>query len=56
MEIIACLDFREFMIFELFTKFRIRELFISMLGGAHNNNFRQIPKFANLASCKIGEN
>ena len=40
--IFACLDFREFVIWGLFTKSRIRELSISMIGMAQNNNFREI--------------
>ena len=51
--IFACLDFREFMIFGLFTKSKIRELSILMIGNAHNNNFREISKFANLFSSRI---
>ena len=35
----ACLDFREFMILGLFTKSRIPELSLSMIGRAHNNDF-----------------
>ena len=35
----ACLDFRKFVILGLFTKSRIRELSISMIGRDHNNNF-----------------
>ena len=37
----------------IFTRSRISELSISMLGSAHNNNFRKIPKFANLSSTRI---
>ena len=48
--IFECLRFREFVILGHFTKSRIRELLILMTGGAQNNNFRKIPKFANL-SC-----
>ena len=50
--IFACLDFREFVIFGLFTKSRIRELSISMIGSAYNKNFCEIPKFANLSSSR----
>ena len=35
--IIACLDFREFVIFELFTQSKIRKLSISMIGSGYNN-------------------
>ena len=45
----ACLNFREFVILGLFTKSRIRELLISMIGSAPNNNIREILKFAHLS-------
>ena len=35
--IFTYLDFREFVILGLFTKSRIRELSISMIGSTHNN-------------------
>ena len=42
---------QEDVILGLFTKSRIRELSISMIGSwAHKNNFREIFKFANLSS------
>ena len=47
--IFACLNFREFVFLGLFTKSRIRESSISMMGSAQNNNFRDILKFANLS-------
>ena len=40
-----CLDCRQYVISGLF-----RELSISMIGSAHNNDFREIPKFVNLSS------
>ena len=49
--IFACLDFREFMILELFVESRIRALSISLIV-AYYNNFRDIPKFANLSSSR----
>ena len=48
--IFACSDLREFVILGFFTKSRISELSISMIGSAHNNNFPKIPNFANLSS------
>ena len=48
--IFACLDFRKFVVMGLFTKSRIRELSFSMLGSAHNINFREILKFVQLAT------
>ena len=50
--IFACLGFREFVILELFTKSRIRELSISMIGSDHDNTFHEILKFANLSSAR----
>ena len=47
--IFACLNFRQFFIFGLFARSRIRELSISMIGSAIINNFREIFKFANLS-------
>ena len=41
------------MILELFTKSRIREISISMIGSAYNSTFREILKFANLFSSRI---
>ena len=52
MVIFACLNIGEFVILELFMKSRIRELSISMIGSAHNNNFREISKFANLSAAQ----
>ena len=48
--IFACFDFREFVIWGLFTKSSIRELSISIIASAHNNHFHEILKFANLSS------
>ena len=53
--IFACLEFREFVVLGLFTNHIIRELWISMIGSAHNNNFREILNFANL-SLRISRN
>ena len=48
--IFACLDFHKFVILGLiFTNSKIRELSISMIGSAHNNNFWEIPKFTNMS-------
>ena len=47
--IFACLTFREFVIFGLFTKSRSRKLSISMIGSAHNGISREIFKLANLS-------
>ena len=33
-------------------KSRVCELSISMIDSAHNNNFREIPKFANFSSLR----
>ena len=43
-----CLDFREFVILGLVTRTRICEVSISMIASAHNNNYREILKYANL--------
>ena len=51
--LLACLDFREFVILGLLTKSRIRELYISMIKSAHNNNFCEIPKFAKIKTTRI---
>ena len=48
----GCLDFREFVIVGLFTKSRIQEFAISLIGIGHNNNFREILKFGNLSSSQ----
>ena len=48
--IFTCLDFREFFILKFFTKSRLCELSISMIGSAYNNNFLAFLKFANLSS------
>ena len=48
--IFSLFRFARIWIFQLFTKSRIRELSISMIGSAHYNNFRGILKFANLSS------
>ena len=48
--IFACLNFQEFLILRLFTKFRIRKFsyFFSHVSRAinYNNNFREIFEFA----------
>ena len=48
----ACLDFREFVVLGLFTKFRIRELSISMIGSTHDIIFCKILKFTSLLSSQ----
>ena len=45
--------FANLLFWDVCTKLGIRELSISMIAGAHNNNFREIPKFANLSLAKI---
>ena len=50
--IFACLNFCQFVILGPFTKSRIRELSISMIGSAHNKNFSDFFKFANLSSSR----
>ena len=45
--IFACLDYREFVILGLFTKFRTRKLSISMIGSTIIIIFREILIFAN---------
>ena len=48
----SCLDFREFAVLGLFTKSRIRESSIWMIGSADNNNFREILKFVLLTKIE----
>ena len=43
-------DFREFVVLGLLRKSRIRELSISMISSAHDNNFCEILKLTNLSS------
>ena len=50
--IFASLNFREFVILGLFMKFKIRELSISMIVSAYNNNFRVVLIFLNLSSSQ----
>ena len=46
--IFMCLDFREFVILELFMKSRTYKVSILMTGSAHNNNFREILQFVKI--------
>ena len=48
--IFACLDVHEFAVLRLFTKSRISELSVSMIGSAHKNIFCEIFKFVNVPS------
>ena len=52
--IFACLNFPEFSILGLFTKFRIREFSIFFISAIiiGPTNFREILKFANLSSSR----
>ena len=48
-----CFGFHEFVTFGLFTKCRIRELSISMIGSDHNNDFARFFNFEFVLLAKI---
>ena len=50
--IFSCLILSWICDLRLFTKSRIRELSIWMIGSAHNNSFCEISKFSNLSSSR----